>query len=159
MKVLPLAAVILAGCMTTETRQVSSAAPAIVRLGERARSWQVLHQDEVVGTVVAFREVGLPDDALYVVRNPYGQDLGLIDALGRAYRYLPHHKEPAWVGSGTVLLGAERILDLGPCRLNEVGIEGGRSTASPVPASTEPPAPIPADPDPGLPVGGFPQSH
>lgn len=159
MKALSLAALLLVGCMTTETRQVSSVAPAIVRVGERARMWQVLHGDEAVGTVVAFQEAGLACDAVYFVRNPWGQDLGMIDGLGRAFRYLPHHKDPAWVGSGTVLLGAERILDLGPCRLVEMEAEKGAAEASPAPASSDSSLPAPVGSGQSFPVEGLAQSR
>lgn len=159
MKVLPVAALLLAGCMTTETRQVSNVARAIVRVGERARMWQVLHEDETVGTVVAFQEAGLAGDAVYVVRNPWGQDLGMIDGLGRAFRYLPHQEEPAWVGSGTVLLGAERILDLEACRLIEMEPEEGTPRASPAPALSTPAAPPRDDQGQTFPVGGLAQSR
>lgn len=158
MKALPIATLLLAGCMTTETRQVSSVAPAIVRVGERARMWQVRHEDETVGTVVAFQEAGLAGDAVYVVRNPWGQDLGMIDGLGRAFRYLPHHEDPAWVGSGTVLLGAERILDLGPCRLVEIPEEGAPQ-ASPAPASSDSSLPAREGPGQGFPAEGLAQSR
>ena len=52
----------------------------------------------------------------------------MIDAHGRAYRYMPHQREPAWVGTGTIAQGAGAILDIGvPCRLIEL--------ASPEPSS------------------------
>ena len=60
-----------------------------------------------------------------MVRNLYGQDLGWIDHLGRAYRLLPHQEDPAWVGTGTVAGGAEQILGTkGPCTLAETPLPG-----------------------------------
>jgi len=106
--------------------------------------WAVEIEGESVGSVVLFQEHGLARDSIYVVRNPWDQDLGMIDGLGRAYRYLPHHKEPAWVGTGTVAEGAARILGSpGTCTLNEVAAgagegrdEAGEEThARPVPSS------------------------
>ena len=47
--------------------------------------------------MVLFQEDGAARDSVYVVRNLWHQALGLIDGLGRAYRYLPHEEEPAWV--------------------------------------------------------------
>jgi hypothetical protein len=116
-----LALPLSAGCITTETRAVSSTPTPAVRVGTHARTWEVRCAGELVGQVVLFQEHGLARDSVYVVRNPWHQDLGLIDGLGRAYRYLPHHEEPAWVGSGTVTAGAERILGLsGACELVEI---------------------------------------
>jgi hypothetical protein len=54
-----------------------------------------------------------------MVRNVWHQDLGMIDAFGRAYRYVVHHEEPVWVGSGSVRQGVERILGLENCELAE----------------------------------------
>ena len=99
-----------AGCRTVATRETSSALAPEVRIGARARTWEVRCGTEALGYVVLFQEHGLVRDSVYVVRNAWNQDLGLIDGLGRAYRYVPHEEEPAWVGSGTIALGAERIL-------------------------------------------------
>jgi hypothetical protein len=113
---------VLLACRTTETRGLASAS-AQVRVGTHARTWEVRCAGEVVGLVVLFQERGLACDSVYVVRNPYQQDLGLIDGLGRAFRYVPHLEDPAWVGSGTIALGAERILSVrGPCELVETGV-------------------------------------
>jgi hypothetical protein len=42
-----------------------------VRVGTRARTWEVRCAGEVVGLVVLFQERGLARDSVYVVRNPY----------------------------------------------------------------------------------------
>ena len=34
------------------------------------------------------------------------QDLGMIDTLGRAWRYRPHTREAEWLTTGTVVQGA-----------------------------------------------------
>lgn len=161
---LPLLA--LAGaCRTVETRSAVSPPPAEVRLGQRARAWEVVHGGAKVGTVVLFQDRGRIGDSIYIVRNVWHQDLGLIDGLGRAYRYLPHHREPAWIGSGTIELGAKRILGLEEaCQLVELERiqEAGSSPAdvagnAPGMAVEEPrasvptPASSPAAPDEGLP--------
>lgn len=111
------------GCRTIETRSVSSAQQPTVRVGARSRAWEVRRGAERLGQVVLFQERGLVGDSVYVVRNAWNQDLGLIDGLGRAFRYLPHLEEPAWVGSGTITLGAERILGVAECTLVELGGE------------------------------------
>lgn len=155
--VLPL----VGACRTVETRELFRPGVAEVRRGTRARSWDVIQGGECIGRVVLFQERGGIQDSVYVVRNPWHQDLGLIDGLGRAYRYLPHHKEPAWVGSGTIALGVERILDREqPCLLVETELvpEAGADAPSlasepvPQPAESAPaPASSPAAPDRGLP--------
>ena len=67
----------------------------------------------------------------YMVRNVWHQDLGLIDAYGRAYRYVPHSSDPAWVGSGSVRQGVERILGLAGCELSEFPLAAEARPASP----------------------------
>src|SRR5262245_50936294 len=143
---------VLAGCRTIATHEVSSAPLPDVRVGERARCWDVVCSGERVGVVVLFQHSGRVRDSVYVVRNPWQQDLGIIDGLGRAYRYVPHEEEPAWVGSGTVAAGAQRILGAStPCELIETAV------AAPPHESTATRAPAPsAEP---LPDGGLPQSR
>jgi hypothetical protein len=131
-RLFPLLFALLAACETTERRApVVSDAPSI-RTATPARSWEVRERDEARGYVVLYsgkRDV----DKVYVVRNSYHQDVGLIDARGRAYRYLPHHSEPAWVGSGTIAQGVARILELaeGECTLAELELESAARPAAP----------------------------
>jgi len=166
MKAAPLLAALLlgAGCRTISTAEVSSASTPRVRVGALARTWEVRSGEETLGLVVQFLEAGRASDAIYVVRNPWNQDLGWIDGLGRAYRYLPHHRDPAWVGSGTVLAGATQILNTSlACELVEVSPadgtphEGSKAPASSVSggASDAPETP----PAPPSPDGGLPQSR
>jgi hypothetical protein len=97
-----------------------------VRVGKREKTWEVREGGSVLGFVVLFQERGLARDSLYVVRNPFHQDLGVIDGLGRAFRYLPHCEEPVWVGSGTITAGAREILGAGQeCTLLELAEPGG----------------------------------
>lgn len=121
------ATALLGACRTTETRRpVVSDMPA-VRQASAARAWHALTEDDVVGEVVFYRADAM-NDSVYVVRNAFQQDLGLVDALGRAYRYLPHLDEPVWVGSGTVVQGIERILGLdGRCELVEFPLPEARA--------------------------------
>src|SRR5262245_26057068 len=122
-------ALLVSGCLTTEMRPVASPPAPVVRVGARARMGEVRGSDARLGLVVRCQEHGAARDSVYVVRNPWHQDLGLIDGLGRAYRYLPHEEEPAWVGSGTVLQGAERILDASECELVDVSDEAAELPA------------------------------
>ncbi len=109
----------LSACRTIEIRRPIHATGE-VRVGMPARAWEVVHEGaEAVGMVVLF-EGREPGESIYVVRNVWQQDLGIVDNLGRAYRYEPHHETPAWVGSGTVQQGVERILGRTDCRLFEV---------------------------------------
>ena len=122
-----LAAALAAGCLTTEIRR-PIAASSEIQVGSPATCWEVVARtNEPVGLVVFF-EGSTPKRSLYMVRNIWHQDLGLIDAFGRAYRYLPHHKSPAWVGTGTVRQGVERILEQDDCTLFEVPFRESRST-------------------------------
>lgn len=118
-----------------------------------------------MGLVVQFQESGGVRDSLYVVRNTWHQDLGLIDGLGRAFRYVPHREEPVWVGSGTVLSGAQRILGVsGPCRLLEVTDPLLPSASGAAPLAAPRPAPCPSGDSPVAlairgPGDGLPQSR
>ncbi len=117
--VLAVAALLLGACQTTETRR-PIAATGEIEVGTPARCWEVVAgASEPAGLLVLF-EGSSPETAHYMVRNIWHQDLGLIDAYGRAYRYLPHHKSPAWVGTGTVQEGVARILERADCALFEV---------------------------------------
>jgi hypothetical protein len=109
-----LASALLCACMSVETRPLSSVPDPIARLARPGRAWAVYSSDVLVGRVILFEEHGLARDSLYVVRNLWDQDLGIIDGLGRAYRYVPHEAEPAWVGSGTIAAGAGAILGSSP---------------------------------------------
>ena len=162
----PVFALVLAcaSCRTIETRSVASAPPPAVRVGERARVWEVRRGTERLGHVVLFQERGLAGDSVFVVRNAWNQDLGLIDGLGRAYRFVPHLEEPAWVGSGPITLGAERILGVDECALVELGTEpesGPGTTALAAGEAPEHDALEPSARPSNAPVSdsGLPQSH
>lgn len=122
------AVLVLASCRTTETRRLNFSEPGEIRVASLERTWEIRAGDGVVGELVFFEAHGPMQDSVYVVRNRWHQDLGMIDALGRAYRYMPHQREPAWVGTGTIAQGAENILDIGvPCSLVELGSQGPSS--------------------------------
>jgi len=137
-----------AGCRTTET--VASAPVPEVRLGKRERTWEVHCEGESLGFVVLFQERGRVRDSLYVVRNPWHQDLGMIDGLGRAFRYLPHREEPVWVGSGTIAAGAREILG---AELDCVLVELDESACAAVDAAVPTPSLDPSG------AAGLPQSR
>ncbi|MEW6073884.1 MAG: hypothetical protein AB1726_14990 [Planctomycetota bacterium] len=141
-----LVLLLLLGCQVTETTQPAPGARVEVRLGAPARAWEVIAGGAVQGEVVLFAAPGAPADSLYVVRDLWQQDRGLVDSRGRAWRFVLHAPDPVWVGTGTVAAGAGRILGLGgECALVEVELEGGPADAPP--GSRR--APPPAAPDPG----------
>ena len=78
------------------------------------RAWRLAEGTATLGYVVCFEDPSDAERTFFSVRNELQQDLGLIDRRGRFFRYRPHRREPEWLGSGTVLEGARRILDAGP---------------------------------------------
>ncbi len=127
-----------ASCRTTSMREVSSASAPSVRTGKRARTWEVRSEGAVLGLVVLFEDGLREQDSVYVVRNPWNQDLGLIDGLGRAFRYVPHREEPSWVGSGTIAVGAQHIFGTnGACELIEQSEPETGPHPGTIPASAE----------------------
>lgn len=118
-------ALLVVSCQTTEIRRRHFSEPAEMRVAAHERTWEIHAGDELVGLLAFFESRGPAQDSLYLVRNLWHQDLGIIDAFGRAFRYLPHQRDPVWVGSGTIAQGIERILEAeDPCRLVEVPLAG-----------------------------------
>jgi hypothetical protein len=126
MKLLLVGAAVLCASCHTVASAVSSTPLPEVRVGTRERTWEVRRGEETLGFVVLFQERGRARDSLYVVRNRIHQDMGLIDGLGRAFRYVPHCEEPVWVGSGTIAAGARGILGAeAECELLELAPPAG----------------------------------
>jgi len=108
---LVLAALAAAGCRTTTVERPRSAARGdLVERLDAAKGWTLQSGEDVLGSVVLFRSTGGSGASFYSVRNPWQQELGMIDSLGRAWRYRPHEPEPEWIGSGSVAQGARWIL-------------------------------------------------
>lgn len=101
------------GACRTETVSSPVVEESRVTTAPAGTVWEVRERGALVGYVVRFREPGDDGRTFFSVRNPSHQELGLVDEHGRAYRYHPHEREPEWLGSGTVLDGVARILDLG----------------------------------------------
>ncbi|MCZ6597660.1 MAG: hypothetical protein O7B99_08485 [Planctomycetota bacterium] len=112
-----LAVALSTACRTTQVERRAAPVQPVVRHLAPVRAWDVTAREGVVGRVVQFTSA---EDSVYMVQNPWNQDLGMIDQLGRAWRYRPHEREPAWVGSGTILEGAQTILGVEGCRLEEI---------------------------------------
>jgi len=117
-------------CRTTKTSTPPGLAEAVVLRSSATRAWDVVEGTERAGSIVRFEEPGTNGRAWFSVRNVHAQEIGIVDVEGRAWRYRPHQREPEWLGSGTVLAGASRILSAGPAaQLVEVSLEeiGARS--------------------------------
>lgn len=102
----------LAACTSTEVSE-----PIGIELNrpvhtEPVRAWRVVASDTTLGYVVQFADPSDagPEHQFFSVRNPWQQELGSVDRLGRAWRFVPHDTEPEWLSTGTVLAGAAAIL-------------------------------------------------
>lgn len=109
-------------CLTSSHSQPPGLDEREIAKSVAVRSWLVQAEaGPAAGCVVRLETADEPDRYLYVVRNLFSQDLGLIDKLGRAYRYRPHRDEAELLGSATVAEGASRILELQePAELIEI---------------------------------------
>lgn len=120
-----MCAPLVLGCVTTETRTVP-VPPAAAVAAAPARAWQALDpQGALAGYVVRFTEdaPGAAARGFFSVRNPYQQELGLVDGLGRSWRFEAHRDEPVWLGSGSVADATGRILGT-PVTLAETPLAG-----------------------------------
>jgi len=98
------------GCRTTSTSAPPNLSSAVVVRAMPQEAWQVKDGERVIGFVVRFETDSAGDKAYFSVRNEHQQELGIVDAQGRAWRYRAHQREPDWVGSGTIENGARSIL-------------------------------------------------
>jgi len=100
---------LLVSCTTTASERPhngGSAAPVVL---SARRAFEVWDERSLVGHVVQFRALE-SQESIYSVRNPWHQELGQIDSLGRCWRFRPHAEEAEWLGSGPVVDGARLIL-------------------------------------------------
>lgn len=129
----PLLLLLLGSCWTTRTteRMSVSAEPAVIRHATPTRAWSLGDEvDTPLGYVVLFEVAEEDQRAVYMVRNRWHQDLGMIDSLGRAWRYQLHEDEAEWIATGTVLDGARAILRAGEgSHLDEVDLPNLTSAA------------------------------
>ena len=113
----------LGSCITTTTSQPVGLDRAVLTSIPVSRAWLVQEGGQTIGSVVRYSERGSDGRFLYVVRNLWDQDMGMIDERGRAWRRLPH-EEDSWIGTGTVVQGVRQILDAGPdTQMDERSIE------------------------------------
>jgi hypothetical protein len=125
----------LIGCRTTSRTTSAIASEAVVSTGAVSGLWQVLDDGRAVGFLVRFEDESAPEHTFFSVRNERHQELGMIDRLGRAFRYRPHERDPEWLGTGTVLDGTRRILGAGTAL-----VEVERAGAGDADGSAPPPA-------------------
>jgi hypothetical protein len=104
-------ALMLAACTSTEVSQ-----PVGLELNqpvhtEPVRAWRLVASETTLGYVVQFApEDGEIERQFFSVRNPWQQELGTVDRLGRAWRFVPHSSDPEWLSTGTLLAGVQAIL-------------------------------------------------
>jgi len=101
----------LVACHTTETSQPPGPSTIAVTRATPVRAWELWQEGLLLGSLVRFEETGDAGRAFYSVRNREGQEIGLVDLDGRAWRHRQNQKHPEWLGSGTVIEGTRRILD------------------------------------------------
>lgn len=121
---LPWLGLPLAGCVTsTTTVGAAQTEAALLAVIPAEGAWVVEDEDSFIGSVVRFADQEATDEFIFMVRNPWDQDVGMIDHLGRCWKRIPH-AEDAWLSTGTVLEGVRQLLDSG---------DGTRMTEIPVP--------------------------
>lgn len=115
---------LLSSCITTTESSLPGTPGSLITRGGASEAWLVIGDDRPLGEVVLFETFESRPRSVFLVRNVHHQELGFVDALGRAWRYRPHQSEPDWLGSGTVLEGALRILEIeGGGELMEVPLD------------------------------------
>lgn len=105
--------VLLAACTTTRELTPVGADAAVIQRLDVDRAWRVLEGNALRGFIVRFADPKLPQRCSYSVRNELQQELGTIDEHGRAWRFVPHQREPDWVTTSTLARGAAAILRAG----------------------------------------------
>ena len=109
---------LLSACITeTRTELATGSGTVPITRTEPERAWLLEENGESRGYVVLFSDPERAEDTrrqYFSVRNHLHQELGTIDALGRAWRFVPHEREAAMLGAGTVVGGAQQILGAGP---------------------------------------------
>jgi hypothetical protein len=108
---LPLVLCALLACESTTDTAPVGFSRAIVSSAQPVRAWKVVSEGRELGAVVQFDASQGGAGRYYSVRNPWQQELGTIDAMGRAWRFVPHEREARWVATGTLAEGAAAILD------------------------------------------------
>lgn len=126
-----LLATLAAGCRVTRRSSPPALNLTLLQRSMAERAWLVHDgQDRMVGSVVRYEEPAGEQRFSYIVRNIHEQDMGMVDQLGRAYRYRPH-QGPEWLSTGPVEEGVLVILGQGPDgTLREISLEELESRTS-----------------------------
>lgn len=110
-------------CRTTRERAPVDPAAAAPVHSSAVRAWRVVEDGALRGFVIAFREDAEDPREFFAVQNELRQELGLIDAQGRAWRYRPFQADPEHLTSSTLADGARAILGASAAaRLEEVSL-------------------------------------
>jgi hypothetical protein len=111
---LVLCAALAAGCTTTTRSRSFYGDPVPPTVSLPTRAWRAAPEgleSVTVGWVVQFDPAEGEREGYWSVRNAWHQELGMVDALGRAWRFEPHIEEARLVGAGTVAEGVGSILE------------------------------------------------
>ena len=120
-----------AACTTTHELSTINADKAVVQRLDPDRAWRVLEGETLRGFVVRFVDRQIASRCTYSVRNELQQELGTIDELGRAWRYIPHQREAQWVCTSTLTRDAAELLGAGrDAHLEEVSMDLLRAPAA-----------------------------
>ena len=98
-------------CHTTSTSRAPGPDSVEITQASPVRAWELWHAGRYLGAVVRFDVRGDSSRFFYSVRNREGQEMGIVDLHGRAYRYRAHVTDSEWLGTGGVFEGALSILD------------------------------------------------
>jgi len=128
MRALPLAllaALPLAGsCLTTQEVNLFGGQKLEAVHIVPTQAWRAVVGGDEIGYVVLMEALGDDGRHYFSVRNVWNQELGMVDSLGRSWRFAAHAEEAEWLGSGAVSDGAGLVLGAaGHCRLEEVPLE------------------------------------
>lgn len=116
-------------CEVTEESTPYYGDGGVVTRALPTRAFEIHDRGRTVGSLIRYDEEGTLR-FFFAVQNVHGQDLGLVDAQGQAWRRRPFEKDEM-LSAGTVQEGAGRILGLaGPVVLVEVSLEGLRAAPS-----------------------------
>lgn len=113
------------GCRTTTTSRMPGPESVEITQAAAARAWELWSSGRYLGAVVRFEVRDDTHRFFYSVRNREGQEMGIVDLHGRAYRYRAHVTDPEWLGTGPVFDGARKILD-GPTSAEAVEVDVSR---------------------------------
>ena len=101
----------LGACRTTSTTHAPGPASIAITQAIPVRAWELWTSGRCLGAVVRFEARDDSGRFYYSVRNREGQEMGIVDLAGRAFRYRAHSIDSEWIGTGPVFDGARRILD------------------------------------------------